>query len=610
LPSLTRDNDELRLSLSGAQDFKFALDCARAIPGRRFDPETKHWCYPADPAVAEKLMLAIRPDVDAALAQWVRSSRAQRNAELTTKLPDDAEVLVPWGDKLWACQRASVEFIAKHRRAILADDMGLGKSLQALSAVTEATIRDDTLDTQLPRLVITPNSVKGVWVREINRWIGNSEPYQIVDATTPKKREAQLKEGIANNAWVIVNWEQIRASKHVEEITVNHRDGSSSVREQVSWPMKQPLFETTQWLAVIADEAHRAKNHKAQTARGLWRITAPIQIAMSGTPLMNHPGELWPILRWLYPEQYHEQGRRHNGTAWAYWPFYDEYVDEYDPGSGRHKVIVGVKNPDALRFELKNRLIRRTKGEVLDLPEKVREIIPVTLNPKQREAYDQAEEAFWLEIEQAVAEGDKDAAKFAEQVLSGQKRIYEIVNGAARTVRLRQIASTPALLGGEDDSAKLDAAVETIGDAQPKQFVIFTEFVGTANILVERLRKRKITAEAFTGEVDTRTRTLFEDRFQAEEIQVLVGTIGAMREGITLTAADTVGFIEKAWVPGWNEQAEDRLWRAGQKNNVTVLIWEAENTVDDGRVKPTNAIKEGIVSSAIRKDQVKEVQRV
>jgi SNF2 family DNA or RNA helicase len=282
-------------------------------------------------------------------------------------------------------------------------------------------------------------------------------------------------------------------------------------------------------------------------------------------------------------------------------------VEDFDIPGTKGRTIIGVKNPDALRFELKHRLVRRTKGEVLDLPEKVREYVPVKLNTKQRKAYEEAEAAFWLSIEQAVKEGDKDAAHFAEQVLTGKKRIYELANGAARTVRLRQVASTPALLGGLDDSAKLDAAVEIITDAQPKQFVVFTEFVETANILCERLRKHDLTAAAFTGEVtDTSVRTDYENKFQSGDIDVLVGTLGAMRESITLTAADTVIFVERAWVPAWNEQAEDRLWRNGQKNQVTVLILEAEDTVDQDKVKPANVVKEAIVASVLKKDTIKE----
>lgn len=601
MPKLTKTDEQLELSLKGAPDFPDALKRTKMIPGRRFDPDTKNWVFPLDAAVAERILLTIKPTADQALLGWVRANRNEREMELTTPLPEDAKLLIPWSETLYDFQRAAVDFMADHPRILLADDLGLGKTLQAISAQAEFLIRNSDVEVDKPRLVVCPKTIQGVWGREIKKWLGKEEPYVIVDATTPAKRETQLLEGIKNNAFVIVNWEQIRANTRIEERLVNHRDGSTSMQEETIVELKQPLFETTDWLAAIADEAHRAKNRKAAQTIGLWRIDAHIKMALSGTPLMNSPDELWAILRWLFPEQYGRSSKNHPRTA--YWAFHDQYTDSYE-GYGGSKVVVGVKNPDALRFELKDRLIRRTKGQKLNLPPKVRTYIPVKLNKGQRKAYEEAERKFWLEIVQAVTEGDKQAAKFAEEAVSGKKRIIEISNGAARTVRLRQVASTPALLGGEDDSGKLDACVDQIIDNAHKQHVVFTEFVGTASILVERLRKKKLTAEAFTGEVDGAVRTQFEDDFQNGDIDVLVGTIGAMREGVTLTAADTVHFIERAWVPGQNEQAEDRLHRIGQDNKVTVLIYEAEDTVDVDKIRPTNEVKETIVRSVIVKDEV------
>jgi SNF2 family DNA or RNA helicase len=618
MPKLTRADDELRLSLSGAADFNAALDRVRSIPGRRFDPDTKLWCFPNDPAVAERIMFTIKPSVDAALLRWIQETRAERDAELTTKLPAGGELFIPWRDALFEFQRDAVYFMAHHPKIILADDMGLGKTLQALSATAEFLIRNDTIDTTLPRLVVCPNSAKGVWAREVLKWLGANEPIELVDALTPKKREAQIEKGIKTGAWIVVNYEQIRTVKNIEPVVVNHRDGTVTEREKVTYALKQPLFTDTKWLAVIADEAHRIKNRKASQTLGMWMLEAPVMLALTGTPLQNNPAELWALLRWLYPEQY---GRSTPGKPrTAYWSFHDQYTESYEGYKGS-KVVVGVKNPDALRFELKDRLIRRTKQDELDLPEKIREVIPVKLGKKQRAIYSQAETAFWLEIEQTITAGEaadaddkvkkaaKEAKRFAEDVLSGTKTLYEIGNGATRTVRMRQVCSTPALLGGEDDSAKLDACVEKITDNAHKQHVVFTEFVETANILVERLRKFWLSAEAYTGLVtSTQVRAQYEDRFQNGEIDVLVGTIPAMGESLTLTAADTGHFIERSWVPSKNEQAEDRLWRTGQKNAVTILIYEAEDTVDTDKVKPTNALKENIVGSVIKRNKIKEVE--
>lgn len=558
----------------------------------------------------------MQPIADPSIVEWVKSARQTNEQELVSPLPDDAEVTIPWGHDrapwqpeevnsepfvgLKPHQRALVGALAglSEMKAIVADDMGLGKTGSALAAIAEAaTIKGDggiiQEDDYLryvtgsePRLIVCPNSVKGVWRREVGRWLGPGEPVQIIDGTTPKARHNQLVTSLDDPTWIIVNYEQLRTQK----IKRKTRTGGTKTEEI----MKEPLFAESKWLAVIADEAHRAKNRKASQTRGLFRVQAPIMLALTGTPLMNTPDELWALLHWLFPKEYT-----------SYWRFYEQYVDYIEGYFG--KIITGVKNPDALRFELNKRLYRRTKAQVLDLPEKLRVRIPVQLDSKSRKLYTEAEKGLWLEIEKAVTEGDASATRFAAEASSG-KNIYTIPNGAARTVRLRQILSTPALLGGEDHSNKMDALVENVIDNQHKQHVVFSEFVQSCNILAERLRTKELNAETYTGETEEHVRTELEDKFQRGEIQVLIGTIGAMREGITLTAADTQHWLERAWVPGWNEQGEDRNHRIGQRNAVTIYIYEAENTVDDGKIAPTNRLKERIVKTVLPKDKIKEVQ--
>lgn len=608
MPKLTRVDDELHLALSGAADFQGALSAVKSISGRRYDPDTKLWKFSASPATAERILLTVKPSADATILQWVRNSRAEREQELTTAIPDDCRepLWIPWSDTLYDFQRALVEFLQGHLKAIVADDMGLGKTVQALSTTAEYIIRNPDVDPNRPRLIICPASALGVWEREIKKWLGKDEPYSIISGATAPKRNTQLKAAIAEDGcWIIVNWEQLRVQKHVEEKVVHHRDGSVSNEEVTTWLMKQPLFEDTNWLSVFADEAHRAKNRKAAQSKGLWRISADIQLALTGTPLMNSPDELWSLLRWLYPEQYGNSTPGHPRTA--YWPFHDEYTETYE-GYKNSKVVIGVKNPDSLRFELKDRLVRRTKAQKLSLPDKTREHIPLPMNKEQAKIYAEAETQFWLTIMEQIEQGDEKTKRFAEEVLEDKKRIYEIPNGAARLVRMRQVLCSPALLGGVDDSAKMDAIVENILDNSHQQHGVFTEFVMGANILVERLTKKGVVAEAFTGEVsDTAIRSYYEDQFQEGKIDVLVGTLGAMSESITLTAANIAHFCERFWVPGKNEQAEDRFHRVGQINPVTILIYENTDTVDTEKVRVTNELKEMIVSDVIVKDAVKEV---
>jgi SNF2 family DNA or RNA helicase len=587
------------------------------VPGRRFDGETKMWLLPPEPAIAERVLYAIQPLADPSIVEWARDARQQSEQELVSLLPDDGVVKIPWGTErapwqpetlngepfigLKAHQRALVEAISTkgNGSAIVADDMGLGKTSEALAAVCESAIEylntgagilvDDNGEARFytgdePRLIVCPNSVKGVWAREIRRWLGPAEPLQIIDGTTPAARHKQIVEALDGPTWVIVNYEQLRITKEKKKL---RNGGTKTVTV-----MKEPLFEETEWFAVIADEAHRAKNRKAAQTKGLFRVRGHVMLALTGTPLMNSPDELWALLHWLFPKEYT-----------SYWRFYEQYVDYIEGYFG--KVITGVKNPDALRFELNKRLYRRTKAQVLDLPEKTRVTIPVNLDAKQRKVYTEAEKGLWLEIEKAIEAGDKTAARLAEAADQG-KNIYTIPNGAARTVRLRQILSTPALLGGDDHSAKMDALVENVLDNRHKPHDVWSEFVQSCDILAERLRSHGLFVATYTGETEEHVRTELEDQFQRGEINVLVGTIGAMREGITLTASDTSHFLERAWVPGWNEQAEDRKHRIGQRKPVTICIYEAKDSVDDGKIAPTNRLKERIVKTVLPKDDIKE----
>ena len=182
---LIREGEVLRLTLAGMSraDFGEALQRAKAIPGRRWNPEQKVWEFPAELQVAERIMHTIKPVPSAEVMKWVRQSRADRSDELATSLPEDSnrKLLIGWADKLYPYQRAAVEFMVDNPSCLLADDMGLGKTLQSLTAVCEYAEGDDLLS-ERPRLIICPNSVKGSWAREVEKWTGL--PAFVIDGKT------------------------------------------------------------------------------------------------------------------------------------------------------------------------------------------------------------------------------------------------------------------------------------------------------------------------------------------------------------------------------------------------------------------------------------------
>jgi SNF2 family DNA or RNA helicase len=127
------------------------------------------------------------------------------------------------------------------------------------------------------------------------------------------------------------------------------------------------------------------------------------------------------------------------------------------------------------------------------------------------------------------------------------------------------------------------------------------------DLIAERLRsKHGLTVGVYHGDVKPETRTKLENDFQAGEIDVMVGTIGAMKEGITLTKSHLMAFGTRDWVPDVNEQCEAREDRLGQQELVRVYIPQAEDTVAVEKVEPTNRLKEEIVKTVIPKQTIKE----
>lgn len=578
----------LLVKLGGTKkEFQAQLARVKTLPGKRYNPNhpehKKVWEIPDDDKSLLKLVSTIEPELPAGLLARVRSARQEQATELVTKLPDDAKLLVPWADRLAGKQRAGVNFMLETAKgkALLADDVGAGKSVQAITMVEEYLLRNPDADAVLPRLVIAPMSVLDHWRRELKKWAAvPDERIVIINGTTPTKREKQLAEAVKlPGAWVLVNWEKLQ--KRVKLV------GASTKK-------KGPL-DKIKWLAVIADESHRAKTHDSQTAKGLHKLRAPIQIAASGTPVLNAPHELYSILHWLEPKQYT-----------SFWAFYYSYTETYKGWQGRD-VIIGVRNADGLRFELAPKMVRRMKREIhASIPEPLDPIVyEPPMGKKQAELYAAAEKDFWLEVAQApdiAAEKKKEiAAGLESDVLDIELAKLMIPNAAARTTRLRQVATSPALLGGEDVSSKLDEAEQLVLNADPENpWVFFAWFKDSVDLLCSRLQNLGFDARGFHGANSTREdRANLAAEFQAGEFSIICATIATAGVGIDLFRASDCVFIEQDWVPGQNLQAFGRVDRKGQTFHPQRHIIQVPDTVDTGKIKPKLATKTLIVESLL-----------
>lgn len=456
----------------------------------------------------------------------------------------------------------------KWPNVLCGDDMGLGKTLEAIELDRIKRIERHTRLIGLGKhahgvnpiaktLILAPLTPVGSWEDHYSWCL----PEMRVAALDPKNRGAFLR--------------AVTQGKH--DIYLMHWDALRLM----------PELAEREWFHVIGDEIHKIKNRKAQVTRALKKLRTAHKLGLSGTPADNKPDDLWSILNWLYPKLFG-----------SYWRFYKSYVD-YDihPAHG-YKIVNGVRNAGHLQRTIEPFFIRRRKEEVLDdLPDKYYTSVWVDLTPQQRKAYDQMRKHMlaW------VGENEEKplAAPIAvTQLLRLQQFALATIDTERFTKRTRNKKYNPSDPNSPryfedpnalrylllEPSSKIDALMDIVEELDDEaSLVVFTYFKGAVDLAAKRLANRGTSFGIITGDIEKPDRDNMVRDFQAGNRQVLVGTIGAMREGVTLTRASTVVFLDRAWSPSWNRQAEDRLHRIGQKNAVNVIDIMARNTVDLGR---------------------------
>ena len=421
----------------------------------------------------------------------------------------------------------------ENKKVILADEMGLGKTAQAIKA------------SETPTLVIASKGLKYWWLQEIERWYGSNS------AWVPQTNEEVINTGgiPLGIPFTIVHWEVLRL-----------------------WPNLKKI----KWATIIADEAHKAKNRKAQRTKALWTIcrNAERVLLLTGTPIVNQPADIWSLLKCLYPKEYT-----------SYWRFFNEYVlASQNPWGGFD--IIGVKNRDALLEEISDKVLRRTKKTVLpDLPPKVYTTIPIQLYPEQVKAYNEMRDYMLATI-------DDDTSVLAPTVLAQITRLRQITVGFGAFKEPKEWPNASA--------AKLDVLTDYLEDRDSKTVVV-TQFVWAAHEAARRLNSHKINSEVLTGATPAEERVELIERFQKQDDpKVLCATIQTGGEGWTLTAADMIVFLDRPWSPQVVSQAEDRLHRIGQENSVQVVTLLAEGTIEE-RVEEALAHKQDVFNSVFGK---------
>lgn len=409
---------------------------------------------------------------------------------------------------------------------ILADDMGLGKTIQMLSIIA-GYVEENSDSEKRASIVICPSSLTLNWQNESQKFTNKLKT--LVIRGNAQERKSQI-EKIGEYDLVITSYDLLK--RDIETYKENKY----------------------QFRFAITDEAQYLKNSNTQNAKAVKEILADTKYALTGTPIENSLAELWSIFDYIMP-----------GYLFGYKKFKTEY----------EMPIVKDNNQNAmkkLKMLIEPFVLRRTKKEVLtELPEK-------TITVLNNQMKDEQEKIYLNYLTQAKKE-------LAETInLKGFEKSH--IQVLAALTRLRQICCHPSLFikDYQEGSSKLEQCIEIIKDATEAghKILLFSGYTSMFELIQEELEKNDITYFKLTGSTKVDERIRMVDEFnENKDIKVFLISLKAGGTGLNLTGADMVIHYDPWWNASAENQATDRAYRIGQKNNVQVYKLITKNSIEE-----------------------------
>lgn len=453
-------------------------------------------------------------------------------------------------------------FGLQYDRWLLGDEMGLGKTKQVIDIAVAKKLQKGYKHCLI---ICGVNGLKWNWQNEVGIH-SDEQAYilgqrvqrdKIVIGSNSDKYTDVMKLSTNSAYFIITNIETLRNDDITAEL--------------------QKLCKSGEIGMIAFDECHKAKNAQSQQGKGILKLSAETMIAMTGTPLMNQPLDLYIILKWLGYEKH------------AFYSFKNHYC--VMGGYGGYEVV-GYKNLEELQEQLQDIMLRRKKEEVLDLPEKTYIDEYVDMTPKQTQIYKEVT----ADIKASI-----DQIKMAN-------------NPLAELIRMRQATGYTGILSSQiKESAKLDRLEELVEEAvqNGKKVVIFSNWTQMTDAIHDRILNMGYAPLVITGETKDEDRQNIVNMFQTRDNNpVIIGTTGAMGTGLTLTAGTVEIFVDEPWNMALKEQAVDRCHRIGQKSNLTIYTLMCRNTIDERiheLVEKKGAIADALVDGKIDKNSGRDI---
>ena len=417
-------------------------------------------------------------------------------------------------------------------RWLLGDEMGLGKTKQVIDIAVAKKLQKGYKHCFI---VCGVNGLKWNWRNEVYTHsnesayiLGQKVKGNKISIGSNKDKLNDVKNLLnINSYFIITNVETLRDEAINEELQKLCKDGTIGM--------------------IAFDECHKAKNPTTQQGKGILKLQAETMIAMTGTPLMNNPMDLYIILKWLGYEKH------------AFYSFKKHYC--VMGGFGGYE-IVGYKNLDELQEQLDDIMLRRKKEEVLNLPEKTYIEEYVEMSPVQKKIYNEV----------------------TNEIKDNIDQISIAPNPLAELIRMRQATGFTGILSSTvQESAKLDRMEELVEEAKEngKKVVIFSNWTEMTDVIYTRLTTKGFRIAQITGETPDAQRQSIVENFQAGRYDAIIGTSGAIGTGLTLTAGTVEIFLDEPWNMALKEQCVDRCHRIGQKDNLTIYTLMCKDTIDE-----------------------------
>ena len=462
----------------------------------------------------------------------------------------------------------------------LADDMGLGKTIQVLSLLESRRTR------RIPKATSKVESKKAAKPKAKSKKNKKTEVLPVVVAAAADlKRKPSI---VVVPKSLIFNWIE-EAAKFTPKlrilnytgtgrkgnVTEAHEAGGFDVLLTTYGTMRKDIADLSQvkFDYAILDESQAIKNSKAQCAKSSRLLRAEHRLAMTGTPIENHLGELWSLFEFLNP------GMLGGSTNFA------RLTNQKKSNANEREVTLSALSKAITPF-----LLRRTKEQVLtDLPPKTEQTLYCDMLPAQKKAYNELKEYYRVKL-----------AKKVETDGIGRSKIQVL----EALLRLRQVACDPRLL---DQKSKPGAKLELLGQqltdiiSEGHKVLVFSQFTSLLSLVKQQFDAEGINYEYLDGKSSKRAASV--KRFQEDKsVSAFLISIKAGGHGLNLTAADYVFLLDPWWNPAVEAQAIDRAHRMGQKNPVIAYRMICRDTVEE-KILSLQQSKRDLADKIIQSDE-------